>query len=364
MRTFWSISAFLAAVLAVARADESVLVLTTDNFDKFIDGSKDALVEFYAPAEFKPIYEQLAVAYQPFKDRVLIASVDADAHKSLGTKYGVSGYPTIKWFPKGSSTPEDYSGGREVTDFINFIGEKSGVNPIIKTPVTAVTVLTSGNFYNYVGTDKNVLVEFYAPWCGHCKTLAPTYEKVAKDFSQESDCVVANVDATAATDLAEKYRVEGFPTIKFFPKGAKESPVEYTAGRSEEDFLAYLNEKCGTHRTVGGGLDENAGQVAQMAEYVKKFLSRKEKKFREAVIEEAKIAASELTGTVKSNAAYYVKFMEKIVKSGENYIETEYKRLEKLGKAATVEQADSFSLRKNILGLFRAAGLVDGKEEL
>ena len=83
-----------------------------------------------------------------------------------------------------------------------------------------------------------------------------TYEKVAKDFSQDKDCVVANVDATAATDIAEKFGVQGYPTIKFFPKGAKESPIEYSGGRSEEDFVTFLNEKCGTHRTAGGGLAE------------------------------------------------------------------------------------------------------------
>ena len=102
-----------------------------------------------------------------------------------------------------------------------------------------------------------------------------------------------------------------------------------------------------------------------MASYVKKFLSRSDKGSRESVIDEAKKAAAELTGTIKEYAAHYVKFMEKILKSGENYIETEYKRLEKLGKAATVEQADSFAIRKNILGLFRAGGVIaDEKEEL
>ena len=65
---------------------------------------------------------------------------------------------------------------------------------------------------------KDVLVEFYAPWCGHCKTLTPKYEKVAETFAAEGNVVVAKVDADAHRDLGSKYDVSGFPTIKFFPK--------------------------------------------------------------------------------------------------------------------------------------------------
>jgi len=70
-------------------------------------------------------------------------------------------------------------------------------------------------------------------------------------------CVVANVDADAAPNkpLAEKYGVKSFPTIKFFSKDNKE-PESYEGGRSEEAFVSFLNEKCGTHRAVGGGLND------------------------------------------------------------------------------------------------------------
>jgi protein disulfide-isomerase A6 len=74
-------------------------------------------------------------------------------------------------------------------------------------------------------------------------------------------CIVANVDADAEPNrpLAEKYGVKSFPTIMFFAKGGE--PVDYTGGRSEADFVAFLNEKCGTHRAVGGGLNDEVGVV-------------------------------------------------------------------------------------------------------
>jgi hypothetical protein len=70
-------------------------------------------------------------------------------------------------------------------------------------------------------------------------------------------CIVANLDANDEKNaaLSKKYEIQGFPTLKFFPKGQSE-PIEYEGGRSEEDLVKFLNEKCGAQRKVGGGLNE------------------------------------------------------------------------------------------------------------
>ena len=97
------------------------------------------------------------------------------------------------------------------------------------------------------------MVEFYAPWCGHCKQLAPTYEQVAGAFEQEDSVVIAKVDATEEGDLASKYGVSGYPTLKYFPAGKKDA-VDYKGGRSLKNFVDYINDQAGTRRKEDGTL--------------------------------------------------------------------------------------------------------------
>lgn len=81
-----------------------------------------------------------------------------------------------------------------------------------------VVVLKEGNFSDFVGKNRFVMVEFYAPWCGHCQALAPEYAAAATDLKGE-DVALAKVDATEESDLAQEYDVQGFPTVYFFVDG-------------------------------------------------------------------------------------------------------------------------------------------------
>jgi len=106
---------------------------------------------------------------------------------------------------------------------------------------------------------KDVLVEFYAPWCGHCKSLAPKYKKLGKMFKDVPNVVIAQVDATE-NDVPAK--IKGFPTILFYRAGDKSNPIEYKGERTEQALAKFVKEEGNTFKqgtaTAEGEVDSEA----------------------------------------------------------------------------------------------------------
>lgn len=117
-----------------------------------------------------------------------------------------------------------------------------------------VHVLTNESFDEFVNSNKYVLAEFYAPWCGHCKALAPEYAKVATALkTSESEVKLAKIDATVEKEIAERFGVSGYPSLFWFVDGEKR---EYTGGRTEPEILAWINRKTSDPYTTGDDIPE------------------------------------------------------------------------------------------------------------
>ncbi|KAF7818157.1 putative protein disulfide-isomerase A6 [Senna tora] len=348
----------------IGLADE-VLVLTEDNFEKEVGQDRGALVEFYAPwcghcKKLAPEYEKLGTSFKKAKSVLIgkdhylfiIVGVDCDEHKSLCSKYGVSGYPTIQWFPKGSLEPKKYEGPRTAESLAEFVNTEGGTNVKLATPPSNVLVLTPDNFDEVVlDENKDVLVEFYAPWCGHCKNLAPTYEKVATAFKLEEDIVIANLDADKYKDLAEKHDVRGFPTLKFFPKTNK-AGEDYGSGRDLDDFVAFINERCGTSRDGKGHLTSKAGIVESLDALVKELVAAKDEE-KKAVFSRIEQEVQTLKGSAARHGKIYSKAAKNFMEKGSDYAKNEVQRLQRLlDKSINTVKADEFTLKKNILSTF------------
>ena len=91
--------------------------------------------------------------------------------------------------------------------------------------VESVYVLTDKNADDFLAKQEYVFVKFYAPWCGHCKKMAPDYKQLGLKFNIDgSNIKIAKVDSTIHKKFSEKHGIEGFPTLKLFING---KPVDY-----------------------------------------------------------------------------------------------------------------------------------------
>lgn len=229
------------------------------------------MVEFYAPwcGHCKNLAPEFEKAAKHLKGVVKILAVDATVDGSLAQKYGVQGYPTLKLFGADKKKPSDYQGQRTgdaiVTECMKATnqlvkdrkagkagsssssGSSGSAKP--KAPPKAagsgggskgsdVIELTDDNFKALV-TDStdHWLIEFYAPWCGHCKNLAPEWEEAAKKL--QGSVKLGAVDATVHTALAGKYKIQGFPSIKLFSAGPKKRPQDYNGPREAQGIVEY-----------------------------------------------------------------------------------------------------------------------------
>ncbi|XP_032825787.2 protein disulfide-isomerase-like [Petromyzon marinus] len=124
-----------------------------------------------------------------------------------------------------------------------------------------VLVLNKANFEEALSTYPYLMVEFYAPWCGHCEKLAPEYAKAAAELAEgaEQGARVSKVDATEETELAQEFSVKGFPTLVFFKNGNRDEAKKYEGSRNSDAMVRWIRKQMGPPATVvdsAEGLDK------------------------------------------------------------------------------------------------------------
>ncbi|KAJ0409169.1 hypothetical protein ATCC90586_010250 [Pythium insidiosum] len=285
-----AMATLLAVVVVLAALHDTVQALYTSSGPvKLLDAKsirelkKDGgvwMVEFYAPwcGHCKNLAPEWKKAAKALNGVVNVAAVDCDQHKDLAAQFGVQGFPTIKIFGEDKSKPTDYQGPRTSKGIVDAAlaearkvvnkrlsggGAKAKSEPKKRpssTPSSSskknsksdVVTLTDADFSSQVFNSGEVwMVEFYAPWCGHCKALAPEWEQAASDL--KGSVRVAAIDATANEKTAQEFGIRGFPTIKVFGPTASspDDAQDYQGARTASAITTYGLQAL---ERLGGGL--------------------------------------------------------------------------------------------------------------
>lgn len=102
-----------------------------------------------------------------------------------------------------------------------------------------VVKLTDETFKPFLQENDLVLAEFFAPWCGHCKTLAPHYVEAAKVLHEEYEIPIAQIDCTENQELCMEQGVKGYPTLKIFKKNG-DIVSDYQGQRTKDSIIQYM----------------------------------------------------------------------------------------------------------------------------
>lgn len=223
---------------------------TKDNFSTEIQ-KKNHLVMFYAPwcghcQRLEPIWEQLAKMSYNEDSNVKIAKVDCTTDGSLCAEHDVTGYPTLKFFKAGEAKGIKFKGTRDLISLISFLTDHLGITfgseNIIPSPPEAVNgllELTEDSFDKHVSNGYH-FVKFYAPWCGHCQKLAPTWEELANSLRNDNYVSISKVDCTQHRSVCGQFDIKGYPTLLWIEDGKKVD--KYTGQRTHEELKAYVSK--------------------------------------------------------------------------------------------------------------------------
>ncbi|KAL3638826.1 Thioredoxin-like domain [Castilleja foliolosa] len=113
--------------------------------------------------------------------------------------------------------------------------------PIPEANDEPVKVVVADNLHDVVfNSGKNVLIEFYAPWCGHCKKLAPILDEVALSFENDADILIAKIDATANDIPQDIFEVKGYPAIYF--TSSTGNMLKYDGDRTKQNIIDFIHK--------------------------------------------------------------------------------------------------------------------------
>ncbi|KAF9399273.1 hypothetical protein BGX21_006521 [Mortierella sp. AD011] len=254
-------------------ASEASRSLSSSDFSSAI-AKGTTFVKFYSPQcphckVLAPTWEQLAVDHKDWEQTrdFKFAEVNCLIEGDVCDDNDVTRYPHLQVFHDGKPV-QLYTGPRSIEDLNTFVktmseeykniaAQDEGFDSDIN-PDGEVVVLDTDNYQSTLDNGQPWMVEYYAPWCGHCKALAPVYEKVAKELRGKVN--VAKVDCPANEVICRSQQVRGYPTIKLHQYGQAtvfqkardlETLVDFAIGGTKPSITSINNADIATIKASG-----------------------------------------------------------------------------------------------------------------
>jgi protein disulfide isomerase len=243
----------LLAILVLLRAE--IVPFDNSAIEAIFQKKQSALFLFLADEAAQADAHEALKAYDETAPEVVLAiSTKNDGHglfDRLAEYLGVDteSTPTVLLLKDGSEKYRYEDDAITAEGLATFVAKvNSGeIQPFLKSaPIPEpndepVKVVVGKNFKQVVlDSQQEVLVEFYAPWCGHCKHLAPHYDEAAKRIANNPNILLVKVDSTE--NEVSGLDIQGFPTLKFWGKDKSAEPIEYNGGRDADGIVTWLKE--------------------------------------------------------------------------------------------------------------------------
>jgi len=252
-----------------ARRTPMVMHFTQDIAAKILDSGpeKTPVLFLISKEQHAELERELREAAKQLRGRLLVclAGMSLQVERRLAELAGVeedSGPVVTLIEAHGGSGPYHTSRkyripveGLQASTVVKFIGdyERGALKPWLRSEPepSAEEALATGGVGVLVGTTftaavqdttKDVLVDFYAPWCGHCRKFEPNYKGLARKLSHVPSLRIMKLDATR--NEVEGMQIMGFPTIILFPAGEQHHQVVYHGNRQVDDMVGWLHEHC------------------------------------------------------------------------------------------------------------------------
>ncbi len=207
---------------------DTVIHTNEQSVDRVLQTGLPLVLVFWHPqAALEPAIEaQLNQAASQFAGKMLIAKINASSERALVERYQIQQTPALV-FIKAKAVAGKVAGNLQsapIDAWLRYLLE-GGARPQPMPPATVPTeaggdkpiTLTDANFAEIISGKTPVLVDFWAPWCGPCRMVAPTVEQLARDYQGRAVIGKLNVDENPRT--AQQYQIMGIPALYIFKQG-------------------------------------------------------------------------------------------------------------------------------------------------